>query len=80
MLTASLGGVRRRAGPGGTAVAYASPELYLGTQVNTGGGEATMGLDDHDAFERCTFAAWDHISLGDLRIAIRRRRRELAGS
>lgn len=41
---------------------------------------ATMGLDELDDFERCTFAAWDHISLGDLRIAIRRRRRELAGS
>jgi putative ABC transport system permease protein len=33
VLTASLPGIRRRAGPGGSPVAYASPELYLGTQV-----------------------------------------------
>src|SRR3954468_22523618 len=45
VLTASLGGVQRRAGPGGTPVVYASPELYLGTQVVTGGDdEPSMGL------------------------------------
>ncbi len=31
-----------------------------------------------DEFERRTFAAWDPASLGDLRRAIDRRRRELA--
>jgi len=30
-------------------------------------------------FERRTFAAWDRASLGYLRIAIKRRRRELVG-
>ncbi len=45
VLTASLGGIRRRAGPGGTAAVYASPELYLGTQVTTEGNEeTTMGI------------------------------------
>jgi len=38
-----------------------------------------MGRDELDAFERRTFAAWDRASLGDLRISIQRRRRELAG-
>ena len=32
-----------------------------------------------DDFERRTFAAWDNESLGALRVAIDRRRRELAG-
>lgn len=39
---------------------------------------ASMGPDLLDDFERRTFAAWDHASLGDLRIAIQRCRRELA--
>jgi ABC-type antimicrobial peptide transport system permease subunit len=45
MLTASLGGIQRRAGPGGAPIAYASPELYLGTDVATeGDSEATLGV------------------------------------
>src|SRR5207248_4647485 len=40
LLTASLEGIRRRPGPGGTPAVYASPELYLGTQVGTEGHEA----------------------------------------
>ena len=40
---------------------------------------ASMGADELDDFERRTFAAWDRASLGDLQIAIHRRRRELAG-
>ena len=40
---------------------------------------ASMGPDEIDDFERRTFAAWDRASLGDLRRAIQRRRRELAG-
>jgi ABC-type antimicrobial peptide transport system permease subunit len=44
LLAASLDSIRRRPGPGAAAV-YASPELYLGTQVGTEGDEAmTMGL------------------------------------
>lgn len=39
---------------------------------------ASMGPDELDSFERRTFPAWDRESLGDLRIAIQRRRRELA--
>ena len=41
---------------------------------------ASMGPDELESFERRTFAAWDRASLGDLRHAIERRRRELAGS
>jgi ABC-type antimicrobial peptide transport system permease subunit len=45
LLAATLEGVRRRPGPGGSPVAYASPELYLGTQVATeGDGQVTLGL------------------------------------
>jgi ABC-type lipoprotein release transport system permease subunit len=45
LLAASLGGIQRRPGPDGTPVVYASPELYLGTQVGTEGeGPMTMGL------------------------------------
>jgi ABC-type lipoprotein release transport system permease subunit len=45
VVTASLGGIQRRAGPGGSLVAYASPELYLATQVTTSGDQTpTMGL------------------------------------
>lgn len=45
LLAASLPGVRRRAGPGGTQAVSASPELYLGTDVRTEGEtEASMGL------------------------------------
>ena len=40
---------------------------------------AAMGPDELDSFERRTFAAWERDSLGDVRIAIQRRRRELAG-
>jgi hypothetical protein len=40
---------------------------------------ASMGPDELDSFERQTFAAWDRASLGDLRRAIDRRRREIAG-
>jgi hypothetical protein len=39
---------------------------------------ATMRADEFDDFERRTFAASDPVSLGDLRSAIERRRRELA--
>jgi len=39
----------------------------------------TLAPDALDDFERRTFAEWDRASLGDLRIAIQRRRRELAG-
>jgi len=34
--------------------------------------------DELTDFERRTFAAWDRTSLGDLRRAIERRRKELA--
>jgi ABC-type lipoprotein release transport system permease subunit len=45
VLTASLGGIQRRAGPGGSSNAYASAELYLGTQVATEGDtETALGL------------------------------------
>ena len=36
LLTASLTSIARRAGPGGAQIAYASPEIYLGTQVKVG--------------------------------------------
>jgi len=39
---------------------------------------ASMGPDELDSFERRTFAAWDPWSLGDVRRAIQRRRRELS--
>jgi hypothetical protein len=35
--------------------------------------------DELESFELRTFAAWDRASLGDLRRAIERRRKELAG-
>ena len=38
---------------------------------------AGMGPDELDDFERRTFATWDRESLGDVRVAIARRRREL---
>jgi hypothetical protein len=45
LLTASLPGVQRRTGPGGTQVPYASPDLFLGTQVAAAGlDEPSMGL------------------------------------
>jgi ABC-type lipoprotein release transport system permease subunit len=45
ILVASLGSIQRRAGPGDSQIAYASPELYLGTQVTTeGSGDAAPGL------------------------------------
>ena len=39
----------------------------------------SMGLDELAAFEARTFRQWERASLGDLRIAIQQRRRELAG-
>jgi len=38
---------------------------------------ATMGPDELADFEARTFTQWDRASLGDLRIAIQRPRREL---
>ena len=40
---------------------------------------ASMGPDELVDFEARTFVTWDRASLGDLRIAIDRRRRELGG-
>ena len=40
---------------------------------------ATMGHDELSDFEERTFRQWDRASLGDLRRAIERRRRELVG-
>jgi hypothetical protein len=40
---------------------------------------ATMGPDQLADFEERTFRQWDRASLSDVRIAIDRRRRELAG-
>ncbi len=37
---------------------------------------ATMSADELDDFERRTFAAWDRASLGDLRGAVQRGRRD----
>ena len=39
----------------------------------------SMGPDELESFAQRTFATWDRPSLGDLRRAIDRRRRELAG-
>ena len=39
---------------------------------------ASMGPDELDDFERRTFATWHRASLGAVRIAVDRRRRELA--
>jgi len=39
---------------------------------------ASMGPDELESFEQRTFAAWDRASLGGLRRAIERRRRDLA--
>ena len=39
----------------------------------------SMGPDELESFESRTFRQWDRASLGDLRRAIERRRRELAG-
>ena len=39
---------------------------------------ASMGPDELASFERRTLAAWDRASLYDLRLAIERRRKELA--
>ena len=45
LLAASLPGIQRRAGVGGSHAVYASPELFLGTQVNVAGDEeGTLGL------------------------------------
>lgn len=40
---------------------------------------ASMGPDELTDFEARTFATWDRASLGHLRRAIERRRRELGG-
>jgi hypothetical protein len=40
---------------------------------------ASMGPDELESFAARTFAAWDLTSFGELRRAIERRRRELAG-
>jgi hypothetical protein len=40
---------------------------------------ASMGPDELESFERRTFSQWERASLGDLRRAIDRRWRELAG-
>ena len=39
----------------------------------------SMGPDELESFEQRTFATWDRASLGGLRWAIERRRREFAG-
>src|SRR5258706_11299527 len=45
LLTASLPAIGRRIGPSGSQMAYASPELYLGTHVTAGREEPpAMGL------------------------------------
>jgi putative ABC transport system permease protein len=45
LLSASLEAIQRQPGPGGTKIVCASPELYLGTQVNTNQSpEGTLGL------------------------------------
>jgi putative ABC transport system permease protein len=44
LLTASVSGIQRRPGPGGTPVLAASPELYLGTRVAGEGRLASMGI------------------------------------
>ncbi len=45
VLTASLAGIQRRAGPNGSQIKYASPELYLGTNVGVEGDDrASMGI------------------------------------
>jgi putative ABC transport system permease protein len=45
LLSASLDAIQRQPGPGGAKVACASPELYLGTQVNVGhDSEGSLGL------------------------------------
>ncbi len=45
VLTASLAGIQRRLGLSGAQVSYASPELYLGTNVVVGDdGQASMGI------------------------------------
>ena len=40
---------------------------------------ASMGPDELESFEERTFRQWDPASLGDVRRAIDRRRRELWG-
>ncbi len=44
VVTASLEGVQRRPGAGGAPVAYASPEMYLGTEVATEEGAGPLGI------------------------------------
>lgn len=71
---------------------FSEAEGGLETSRDTGVGEApaetvalwvkavaTMGPDELESFEHRTFATWDRASLGDLRRAIERRRKELQG-
>ncbi len=45
LLSASLGAIERQSGPGGSPIACASPELYLGTQIVVDGSpDGAMGL------------------------------------
>jgi len=44
LLSASLESIQRHQGPGGTKVVCASPELYLGTQVNLDPSAGSLGL------------------------------------
>ena len=58
-----------------TGVGSAPPEtVILWVKLVT-----TMGPDELADFEERTFRQWDRASLGDLRRAIERRRKELAG-
>src|SRR5882757_9659932 len=45
LLSASLESIQRQPGPSGAKIVCASPELYLGTQMNVGeGSEGSLGL------------------------------------
>src|SRR5258708_2938999 len=44
LLTASVAGIQRRPGPGGTPAVAASAELYLGTRVAGDGSMASLGI------------------------------------
>lgn len=44
LAAASLSGIQRRTNPGGETMAYVSPELYLGTQIEDQGGSDALGL------------------------------------
>jgi hypothetical protein len=59
----------------GTGVGPAPPETVAMWVKLVG----SMGPDELESFEERTFWQWDRASLGDLRRAIERRRREIAG-